>query len=433
MLASRSPFPTDDSPVSDASLTLRGRPAEGAADRLALLGPAALTLLGLLAAGTWLAVAAAGWRHGALWLTGAGLGFVLYRTAFGFAGPWRTLLVERRGRGFRAQLLLLAALTVCFFPLLAIGEAFGTPLADVVRPVGAALLAGAFLFGIGARLASACSSGSLAAVGHGQLRYVIVLGAMVVGATLGSAHAGWWDSQPRWLSFSMLRAWGPWTGAAANLLLIGGLAALTLWLERSRHGDIERPGPGRVQDPRGPWPLLPGVGALALLCVATLLLAGRPWQIMSAPPLWGAKLIDAWGLPFDVAFWDYWAADARFEALGAGLWTDVTTVMIGSLILGTALAAARAGRLRLDWRIGPAEALRATVGGLLLGYGGVVGLGCNIGAFVAGIASGSLHGWLWLAAALAGTATTVVVSGLVARRAALAGGHPPGSAARSST
>jgi hypothetical protein len=30
--------------------------------------------------------------------------------------------------------------------------------------------------------------------------------------------------------------------------------------------------------------------------------------------------------------------------------------------------------------------------------------GCNIGAYFSGIASGSLHGWLWLPAAFAGSA-----------------------------
>ena len=32
-----------------------------------------------------------------------------------------------------------------------------------------------------------------------------------------------------------------------------------------------------------------------------------------------------------------------------------------------------------------------------------IGFGCNIGAFVGGVASGSLHGWIWLAAAFAGS------------------------------
>ena len=49
----------------------------------------------------------------------------------------------------------------------------------------------------------------------------------------------------------------------------------------------------------------------------------------------------------------------------------------------------------------------AVIGGLLLGYGSRLAYGCNIGAYFSGIASGSLHGWLWLIAAFAGNAVGV--------------------------
>jgi uncharacterized membrane protein YedE/YeeE len=47
--------------------------------------------------------------------------------------------------------------------------------------------------------------------------------------------------------------------------------------------------------------------------------------------------------------------------------------------------------------------LAAAVGGLICGWGARLGFGCNIGAFVGGIASGSLHGWVWFVMALAGS------------------------------
>ena len=45
----------------------------------------------------------------------------------------------------------------------------------------------------------------------------------------------------------------------------------------------------------------------------------------------------------------------------------------------------------------------AVVGGLLLGFGARLAYGCNIGAYFSGIASGSLHGWVWLVAAFIGS------------------------------
>jgi uncharacterized protein len=67
------------------------------------------------------------------------------------------------------------------------------------------------------------------------------------------------------------------------------------------------------------------------------------------------------------------------------------------------LAAALAGKFKPEWRIAPRSLIAAIIGGLLLGYGARLAYGCNIGAYFSGIASSSLHGWLWLVAALAGS------------------------------
>ena len=37
-----------------------------------------------------------------------------------------------------------------------------------------------------------------------------------------------------------------------------------------------------------------------------------------------------------------------------------------------------------------------------MGYSARIAFGCNIGSFVSGVASTSLHGWLWIVAALGG-------------------------------
>jgi uncharacterized membrane protein YedE/YeeE len=48
--------------------------------------------------------------------------------------------------------------------------------------------------------------------------------------------------------------------------------------------------------------------------------------------------------------------------------------------------------------------LASILGGLLMGYGARLAFGCNIGAFFSGVASASLHGWVWFAMAMIGTA-----------------------------
>ena len=63
----------------------------------------------------------------------------------------------------------------------------------------------------------------------------------------------------------------------------------------------------------------------------------------------------------------------------------------------------KAGRFAPVWSIQRKSLLAAVGGGLLLGYGARLAYGCNIGAYFSGVASGSLHGWLWLVSAFAGS------------------------------
>ena len=74
-----------------------------------------------------------------------------------------------------------------------------------------------------------------------------------------------------------------------------------------------------------------------------------------------------------------------------------------AIMLGALCAAALAGRFAPRWRVPWPSLAAALIGGLAIGYGARIAYGCNIGAFVSGVASGSLHGWLWLAAALPGS------------------------------
>ena len=47
-----------------------------------------------------------------------------------------------------------------------------------------------------------------------------------------------------------------------------------------------------------------------------------------------------------------------------------------------------------------------------MGYGARIAFGCNIGAFFSGVASTSLHGWVWIVSALAGTVVGIRLRGV---------------------
>ena len=354
----------------------------------------------LLAAGAaWLG-ATQGWRPAALWLVGAGLGLSLYHAGFGFAGAFRALLAERRTAGVRAQFLLLGLGVLLVHPALAAGEVLGQPVRGFVFPPGAAMLAGAFLFGIGMQWGGGCASGTLYAAGGASGRSLLTLLFFILGATLAAWQAPLWQGWPGLPPVSLPRLLGTGPAMALALGVLGAAWVAAARLERARHGAAAPiHGPARLL--RGPWSLAHGAVALALLGFATLVLAGRPWAITAAFPLWGSLVVEAAGWD-DPAFWEYWEDPTRAEALLRQLAGDRTTLMDLGLIAGAALAAALAGRWRLAWRVPARQVAGAVLGGLLLGIGAVMATGCNISAYVAGIASGSLHGWLWIIPGLAG-------------------------------
>ncbi|NDG34969.1 MAG: YeeE/YedE family protein, partial [Betaproteobacteria bacterium] len=45
----------------------------------------------------------------------------------------------------------------------------------------------------------------------------------------------------------------------------------------------------------------------------------------------------------------------------------------------------------------------ALTAGFVMGYSSRLAFGCNVGAMLSGITTGSLHGWIWLLTAFVGT------------------------------
>ena len=346
--------------------------------------------------------AAYGPRQAALLAVGLVAGLVLYHAAFGFTSSWRELVSARRGAGLRAQMLMLGVTVLIFLPLLTVGELGGQALRGAVAPLGFSVLIGAFIFGIGMQLGGGCASGTLYTMGGGSSRMVVTLFAFIVGSVVGALHMPLWQQVPALAPVSLLGAFGLGGALALSLLLFAVIWALSAAFERRRHGQVERIRDGGLSWFRGPWPLVAGALGLAGVQLATLLLAGRPWGVTAAFVLWGSKIVALFGV--DVAAWPHWQRPGAAESLAASVLADVTSVMNIGIVLGALIAANLAGRFAPTLRLSGRGVLAAVIGGLLLGYGARIAYGCNIGAYFSGIASSSLHGWLWFVAAFAGSA-----------------------------
>ena len=298
-------------------------------------------LCAALTAAAALAAAAAG--HGAEkpWLLaiGLGIGAALYHASFGFAGAWRRAAVEGDLSGVAAQAAMIALAAVLFAPVLASGEARGA-----LAPVAVSAAVGAFLFGVGMQIGGGCASGTLYAVGGGSARMAATLAAFCAGAFVGSLHLPWWRTLPEAAPVSLGATFG-WPAAVAVQLALLGLAVGGLRLAGAR---TRRPLWGRMDAGalwRGPWPLLLGAAALAVLNWLVLLVSGHAWSIVWGFTLWAAKAA-AW-LGWDPATSAFWAGRAALER---PLLADDTSVTNFGILLGAFAAAAAAGRLRAGLR-----------------------------------------------------------------------------------
>ncbi len=340
--------------------------------------------------------ALAGPRSAFLIIIGLGFGVVLEGCRFGFTGPWRLIVTERDGRGLLAQFLAIGLTASVAFPLLA---AFPDELSGAYAPVGFAMIGGAFIFGIAMQLVMGCGSGTLVNAGSGNLIGFLALLGFVAGSFLGTLHLAWWTSLGSLPVYTMQGILGDSGGLWVTLLGLVALAAVV----------ITRADPGKRLPARRLW-----LAALliAVLAVLNLVIAGQSWGVVYGLGLWGAKVVQASGI--DLAGTAFWGTPAQATRLHQSVLTDVTSLTNIGLIVGAFVV--MRWRKNVDAQV---SLLRnhswvfIAVAGVILGYSARIAFGCNVGAYFSGISTGSLHGWVWLVAAFAGSCLGITLRPLL--------------------
>lgn len=331
-----------------------------------------------------LAVAAlAGARYGLMLAVGLGFGLALEGLRFGFAGPWRAMILRREPSGLWAQLLAIGIVTVFALPLIA---SHGGELSGAQAPIGFAMIAGAFVFGVAMQVVLGCGSGTLVNAGSGNPVSLVALPFFAIGSFAGAYHLFWWTG----LGALPIMNFEGWSGVLITLGLLFSVA-MVAWKFATPQTRVL------------PRRLVIAAVVIAALALANLLIAGQPWGVVYGLGLWVAKGAVAAGV--DLSGSAFWAAPATAERVTSSILTDYTSLTDIGIILGAFFVA--------SWRVGglsaklPSLPARAWVGtivaGFLLGYSSRLAFGCNVGAYFSGISTGSLHGWVWFAAAFVGS------------------------------
>jgi len=345
-------------------------------------------------------------KHFLLLIIGFGLGVSLYHAAFGFTGAWRNFILERHGNGIRSQLLAIGLAVLLILPFIDNESLFGSKIVGALGPIGVSVIIGSFLFGLGMQLGGGCGSGTLFTIGGGNCRMLITLIFFIFGSLLGTLHLPWWLSLPSLGIISLSTYMSTMQTIIVQWTALVFIAWITIYFEKRYHKNISKiytkPKQSIIQVfLYGRWPLLWGAVALALLNMLTLVVAGHPWSVTFAFGLWGAKVATLLGV--DVAHWEYWTWTYPSQALQMSILNDSVSLTNIGLIIGAFIASSLSGKENSKIYISIRSILAAIIGGFFMGYGARLAFGCNIGALFSGIASGSLHGWLWFGFAFFGS------------------------------
>lgn len=331
-------------------------------------------------------------RQAVLFLVGIGLGATLAAARFGFTTGWRQLVTERDPSGAAGQLLLLALAALLAMPLL--GQF--PELQAALGPPSISLIVGAFVFGVAMQVADGCGSGTLYKAGLGFPLNMGILPFFALGSFLGASHLQGWLSLGQIEPIGFVQSWG----VSVALLVTGGLllglaALMRLWV-----------GAGKTWfSKRWVW----GAVLLAIFATLNLVLAGQPWGVVYGFGLWAGKLVTAAGM-FDPTSNAFWSQASNAKHLGESVLLDVTSITNIGILAGalwvsmkknasntSSTASNQAATLTAkQWAVG-------LLAGLVMGYSSRLAFGCNVGAMLSGISTGSVHGWIWLPLAFAGT------------------------------
>jgi uncharacterized membrane protein YedE/YeeE len=325
----------------------------------------------------------AGLRFGLMLAVGLGFGVALEGLRFGFAGPWRAMILRKDPAGIWAQLLAIALVTIVALPLIAANP---TELIAAQAPIGFAMIGGAFIFGICMQVVLGCGSGTLVNAGSGNPVGLVALPFFALGSFAGAYHLFWWTD----LGAVPFSNFSGWSGVYATLSMLAIVAAVFWWF-------------AAPENRRLPKRLIFAAMALALLAILNLVISGQPWGVVYGLGLWVAKAVSVAGADLSTSL--FWSAPATVDRINSSVLTDYTSLTNIGIVVGAFIVASwKAGGLSQKLPKLPLKVWLATIiAGFLLGYSSRLAFGCNVGAFFSGISTGSLHGWLWFIAAFAGS------------------------------
>ncbi len=352
-----------------------------------------------------------------MWLFGLAFGVILQRSRLCFASGFRDIFLMHDAGTMRALAVGIGIATVGFWLVMQMmvpNPGTGAlPAAVHVIPIGLHLVVGGVAFGFGMVIAGGCVSGTMYRIGEGYLASWASLGGILVGLYLSARTWNWWWTNhisdmptvflPKWLGYG---------GAVAlTLLALTGIVLLSYWWEYRSGPMPSFPIGKKDQMPaldlgtklrqvydlvlgKG-WPL--AVGAIALAVVNVFFyIYDRPLGVTGELSAWSDRIASGlFRLQAPALLGADGLAGCNLTAGVGSWWTSEGLFVDAGLIIGALVAAVLANEFKV--RVPPVKRryVQSAVGGVFMGYGAGIAVGCTIGAFFSAIPSLGLNGWIF--------------------------------------
>lgn len=262
----------------------------------------------------------------------------------------------------------------------------------------------ALSFGVGMALAGSCISAQLYRIGEGLMTAPIALFGVILGFMLG--FLSWnqlylifmQESKPIWLPNHL----GYAGSVIAQITLIGGIIIVALWiiqknkdkefLENSQNIQTIHKDQISIYSAifKNRWETWVGGVLIGLIATIAYFRVGALGVTAELGSISRTTLAQ---------FWDI----SRLEGLDrlTGCMTVIKETVLSnngvfviSLIFGSLASALIAGQFKIQTQSFKAL-LRIFFGGVLMGWGAMVSLGCTVGVFLSGIMAGAISGWIF--------------------------------------
>lgn len=289
-------------------------------------------------------------------------------------------------------------------------------------------LLGGLMFGIGMTLASGCGSKTLIRIGGGNLKSIVVMVVIAI------------------IAYYMVNPFPDSDKTLFTVLFYDWIRPLAVTLQTSQDLGAIVAGGGDAAMPRL---AIGGILALALIGFAFMSADFRSADNILGGLAVGLAVLAAWYVTSNVLVsadgqsfslqnfvaeqWDMYAkpeelkpADSRplstqsftfinpmGQTLGyamAGFKLAALTfgvMSVAGLILGSLLWSLISGSFRIEWFVSVKDFFNHFVGAILMGFGGVLAMGCTIGQGVTGVSTLAVGSIITLLAIIAGSASTM--------------------------